>query len=51
MSDPITAAFGTATTQLTGYVGAGVALVIAILLVGIGVRVAIKYIRKAASAS
>lgn len=51
MSDPISGAFASATTQLSGYVTAGVALVIAILLLGVGVRVAVRYIRKAASAS
>jgi len=50
-SNPVTDGFGTASAALLGYVALGVAMVVAMLLAGIGVRVLIKWTRRAASAS
>jgi len=46
IGDGITAA----QTTLTGYVTAGVAMVIAILMLGVGIRTLTKWVKRAASA-
>jgi hypothetical protein len=50
-SDPVTSAFTSGQTSLTTYIGLGIAVVAAILLLGIGVSVLVKYLRKAARAA
>ena len=49
-TDPVTAGFSTVQTSLVNYVGLGVALVIAVFLVGIGVGLLVKWARRAVRA-
>ena len=49
--DPVSDGFTTLTTNLTGYVAAGVTLCVTLLLIGAGMRVLVRWARRAASSS
>jgi predicted transporter len=51
MADPVTDAFASGQTQLTTYVGLGIATIVTLLLLGLGVTVLVKYLRKAGRAA
>jgi hypothetical protein len=50
-ADAISDAFASAQTSLLGYIALGIGVIVALLLAGIGVRLLVKYVRKAASAA
>ena len=50
-ADVISSAFTTEQTQLVGYLGDAVTLVIALLGLGVGIRFLVKWVRKAAAGS
>ena len=49
--DTVCAGFGSAQTSLLAYIALGIGVIVALLLAGIGVRLLVKYVRKAASAA
>ena len=51
VTDSVTTAFSDAQTSLLGYIVAGIAVIVAILLAGLGVGLLVKYLRKAVRAS
>ena len=50
-ADVISDAFASAQTSLLAYIALGIGVIVALLLAGIGVRLLVKYVRKAASAA
>lgn len=50
-TDPVNTAFSDAQSSLTGYVTTGIGVIIAVMLLGVGVAVLVKYVRKAARAA
>lgn len=50
-TDPVDGAFTSAQSSLTGYVTTGIGVIIAVMLLGVGVAVLVKYVRKAARAA
>ena len=50
-ADAISSGFTTEQTQLVGYLGDAVTLVIALLGLGVGIRFLVKWVRKAAAGS
>jgi hypothetical protein len=49
--DTVCTGFGSAQTSLLAYIALGIGVIVALLLAGIGVRLLVKYVRKAASAA
>jgi heme/copper-type cytochrome/quinol oxidase subunit 2 len=50
-ADPIGDAFSSGQTQLVTYVGLGIGTIVTLLLLGLGVTVLVKYLRKAGRAA
>jgi len=50
-TDPVNDAFASSQTKMSGYVTTGIGVIITLLLLGVGVAVLVKYVRKAAKAA
>jgi hypothetical protein len=50
-ADPVADAFDDGQTSISTYIGLGVAVIAAIVVLGIGVTILVKYLRKAAHAA
>jgi predicted transporter len=50
-ADVVSSAFSTETTSLTSYIGLGAALVVALLGLGLGVRMLVKWAKRGVSAA
>lgn len=50
-TDPVSDAFTSGQSSLTGYITQGVGVIVAVLLLGLGIGLLVKYLRKAVRAA
>ena len=50
-ADPVDSAFSTGQTSISGYIASGIGVIVAVLLLGLGVGLLVKYLRKAVRAA
>ena len=50
-ADAVTDAFDDGQTSITGYIASGIGVIVAVLLLGLGVGLLVKYLRKAVRAA
>ncbi|MHB8463446.1 MAG: hypothetical protein ACYDH6_16050 [Acidimicrobiales bacterium] len=50
-TDPVSDAFAAGQISLTGYITLGIAVIVAVLLAGLGVGLLVKYLKKAVRAA
>lgn len=50
-TDPVDDAFTAGQTSITGYIASGIGVIVAVLLLGLGVGLLVKYLRKAVRAA